>query len=93
MTRRTLFRFRLYVAGDAKNSLQALANLNALCRIHLPGQHEIEIIDVMQEPKRGLADGIYLTPTLVKMAPKPLRHIVGSLSQTNTVLLALGLDS
>ena len=93
MTRPTIFRFRLYVAGDAQNSLQALANLNALCRTHLPGRHEIEIIDVLQKPKRGLADRIYMTPTLLKIAPKPLRQIVGSLSQTNTVLVALGLDS
>lgn len=93
MTRRTLFKFRLYVAGGAQNSLQAMANLSALCRTHLRDRHEIEIIDVLQEPKRGLADGIFMTPTLVKLAPQPLLHIVGSLSQTRTVLLALGLES
>lgn len=92
MTRRTLFKFRLYVAGVAQNSMQAIHNLTALTRTHLPNRHAIEIIDVLQEPKRGLADGIYMTPTLVKLDPQPVLHIVGSLSQTHTVLMALGLD-
>lgn len=87
-----MFKFRLYRAGDALNSAQAQANLTALCRNYLPGQHEIEVVDVFQEPQRALADGIFLTPTLVKLAPLPLRRIVGSLSQTQHVLLALGLE-
>ncbi|TAN53979.1 MAG: circadian clock protein KaiB [Betaproteobacteria bacterium] len=92
MTARTRFRFRLYVAGDAPNSAQALANLAALCRAHLPDRHEIEVVDVFREPKRVLADGVFMTPTLVKLAPLPIRRIVGTLSQTQLVLQALGLE-
>ena len=85
------FQFRLYVAGDAPNSAQALANLTALCHTHLSGRHEIDVVDVFREPKRALANGIFLTPTLVKLAPPPAQTIVGTLSQTEPVLLALGL--
>jgi circadian clock protein KaiB len=91
MSRRTSFRFRLYVAGDAPNSGQAISNLNALCRAHLPGQYEIEVVDVFREPKRALSDGIFMTPTLVKLAPSPGLKMVGTLSKTQTVLDALGL--
>jgi circadian clock protein KaiB len=87
------FRFRLYVAGDASNSAQAIVNLTALCRKYLPSRHEIEIVDVFRHPKRALKDGVFLTPALVKLAPSPVRNIVGTLSNTNTVLLALGLDA
>ncbi|BDT66616.1 circadian clock protein KaiB [Comamonadaceae bacterium OS-1] len=93
MLRRTLFKFRLYVVGGAQNSMRAISNLKALCRIHLPNRHKIEVIDVLQKPRRGLADGISMTPTLVKVAPQPERHIVGNLSQTQTVLRDLGLDA
>jgi circadian clock protein KaiB len=86
-----IFQFRLYIAGDAPNSLRAVANLNAICREHLPQRHKIEIVDVMLEPKRALADGILLTPTLVKLLPAPVRNIVGTLAKTQTVLDALGL--
>ncbi len=93
MSQAVMFKFRLYVAADALNSAQALGNLTALCRRHLPDRHEIEIIDVFREPKRALADGIFMTPTLVKLAPVPSRTIVGTLSQTRLVMQALGLEA
>jgi circadian clock protein KaiB len=92
MSRGIMLKFRLYVAGDALNSAQALANLTALCRAQLPGRHEIEVVDVFKDPQRALADGIFMTPTLIKLAPSPVRRIVGTLSQTQTVLQALGLE-
>jgi len=93
MRHRGMFKFRIYVAGDALNSAQALANLDALCRAHLPDRHEVEIIDVFREPKLAMAHGIFMTPTLVKIAPTPARRIVGTLSQTQRVLQALGLPT
>ena len=93
MSRPIIFKFRLYVAGDALNSAQARANLNALCRAHLAGRYEIEVVDVFREPKRALADAVFMTPTLIKLAPQPVRTIVGTLSQTQTVLQALGLPA
>lgn len=93
MSRRAVFKFRLYVADDSQNSTQALANLTALCRTHLPDRHEIEVIDVLREPKRALTDGVFMTPTLIKLAPSPVRRIVGTLSQTQIVLQALGLEA
>ena len=87
------FQFRLFVAGDAQNSAQALANLDALCRAHLPGRSRVEVVDVFREPKRALAEGIFMTPTLVKLAPSPApRKIVGTLSQLQPLLRALGLE-
>ena len=37
--------------------------------------------------------GILMTPTLVKLAPFPVRGIVRTLSQTQAVLEALGLET
>jgi circadian clock protein KaiB len=87
-----IFKFRLYIAGDTQNSCAALANLTSICQEHLPGKHQIEVIDVFREPKRGLADGVFMTPTLLKISPSPNRKIVGALSQTSSVLQALGLQ-
>jgi circadian clock protein KaiB len=86
------FKFRIYVADSTQNSEQAIVNLNAFCRDHLPGQFEIEVVDVFQDPKRALAEGIFLTPTLVKLSPPPMRKIVGTLSQVEPLLRALGLE-
>jgi len=90
--KREIFRFRLFVADDTPNSVLALANLDAICRRHLPDAFEIEVVDVFHEPKRALADAVFLTPTLIRLAPSPIVRIVGTLSHLQTVLQALGLE-
>jgi circadian clock protein KaiB len=87
------FKFRLYVAGDGPHSVQAVANLRALCREHLPERHEIEIVDVLREPQRALEDHVLLTPLLVKLSPTPVRRIVGSLSQREPLRQTLELPA
>jgi circadian clock protein KaiB len=88
-----MYKFRLYVADDTMNSAQASFNLHALCQTHLPGRHEIEIVDVFKEPQRAILEGIRMTPTLLKMAPLPVRRIVGTLLDTQRVLDTLGLNA
>lgn len=83
--------FRLYLAGGAPNSVRALANLYAICRKHFPASHRIEVVDVLKEPMRALADAILVTPTVVKLAPAPELQIIGNLSEEEEVLRALGL--
>jgi|SRR5688572_20492654 len=89
---RVMFRFRLYVTGDTQNSTEAVANLNELCREHNPEHHEIDFVDVAVHPERALADGIFMTPTLIKLAPSPTRMIVGTLRNRQPVIQALGLN-
>ncbi len=83
--------FRLYLAGGAPNSVRAFANLYAICRKHFPESHRIEVIDVLKEPLRALAEAILVTPTLVKISPWPEQQIIGDLSEESEVLRALGL--
>lgn len=68
-------------------------NLNAICQAHLADRHEIEVVNVFRDPQRALAEGIRMTPTLLKLAPAPVRRIVGTLSQTQRVLETLGLET
>jgi circadian clock protein KaiB len=92
MIKGSKFRFRLYVAADAQNSALAIANLTALCRTYLPQRHSIEVIDVLREPQRALADQVFMTPTLIKLSPAPTRTIVGTLSDASLVLQTLGMN-
>jgi circadian clock protein KaiB len=59
----------------------------------LAGRYEIELVDVLRDQKRALADGVMLTPLLMKLAPEPTRTIIGTLSKLEPVLQALGLSS
>lgn len=83
-------RLRLYVAGRAPNSILAITNLTAICEAHFSAAHSLEIVDLLVEPQRALADGIIVSPTLLKVSPLPAQRVIGNLSDTPTVLLTLG---
>ncbi len=87
-----VFKLRLYVAGTTSNSVEAIANLSQICREKLAGRHELEVIDVLRHPHRALADRIFITPMLVKIAPGAECRIIGTLGAAGKVLRALGLD-
>jgi circadian clock protein KaiB len=84
---------RLYVADGAPNSIKAIANIEAICKEHLPDGYKLEIIDVLEFPQRALADGIVVTPSLSKISPSPGAKVVGNLSDRSSVLYALGLGA
>jgi len=86
------FRFRLYVAGNAPNSVQALGNLRVFCEAYLKGRYEIEIVDVLCDDVAGLEEGIVATPTLLKLAPAPRQTVVGTLTDWNALAELCGID-
>jgi len=85
-------RLRLYVVGNAPNSMRAIANVKAICDEYFAAAHELEIVDLLRSPQRALADGILVTPTLVRLMPLPVQRVVGNLSDTAKVLLALSCE-
>jgi len=83
----------LYVAGQTPKSVTALANLKRVCEEHLPGRHTIEVIDLLQQPARARSDQIVAIPTLVRRVPEPVRKVIGTLADTERVLVGLRIDS
>jgi circadian clock protein KaiB len=82
---------RLYIAGQSPKSVRALANLKSLCEEHLPGRHELEIVDLIDDPSQARSDDILAIPTLVRRVPPPFRKVIGDLSNTERVLVGLEL--
>ena len=91
MRRADKIRFRLFVAGSSPHSVLAVENLRRLCQEHLPDRHEIEIVDVLRTPGAALENGVFVTPTLVRVALSPAARMIGNLSQRDAVLAAMGL--
>jgi len=83
------YHLRLYVAGQTTKSLAAMANLKRVCEEHLAGRYEIEVIDLLVNPKLAAGDQILAIPTLVRKLPAPLKRIIGDLSNTDKVLVGL----
>ena len=82
---------RLYTAGQSPKSLAALANLKRLCDEHLVGRYQIEVIDLLKNPRLAKDDEIVAIPTVVRKLPEPLRKLVGDLSDTERALVGLQL--
>ncbi|HEV8510318.1 MAG TPA: circadian clock KaiB family protein [Gemmatimonadales bacterium] len=85
------FDLRLYIAGQTARSLAARANLQRICDEHLEGRYRIEVIDLLERPQLARGDQILALPTLVRKLPKPLRKLVGDLSDTERALVGLDL--
>ena len=66
-----LWQLRLYVAGQSPKSVTAFANLKRLCEEHLAGKFEIEVIDLIENPRLAKDDQIVAIPTLVRKLPQP----------------------
>jgi circadian clock protein KaiB len=87
----SVYDLRLYVAGQTPKSATALANLQKICDEHLAGRYRIEVIDLLKNPQLAEGDQILAIPTLVRNLPKPLRKIIGDLSDTTKVLVGLNI--
>jgi circadian clock protein KaiB len=82
---------RLYVTGMTPKSVRAIVNVKRICEEHLRGRYELDIIDIYQQPKLARGEQIIAVPTLIKKLPKPLRLLIGDMSDDARVLLGLDL--
>jgi circadian clock protein KaiB len=85
------WQLRLYVAGQTSNCLKAFANLKRICEENLAGRYQIEVIDLLENPRLAAGDEIVAIPTLVRKLPTPVRKIIGDLSNSERVLVGLQL--
>ena len=86
-----VWQLRLYVTDSTPKSLTAFTNLKKFCESHLKGRYRITVIDLVKQPHLAKGDQILAIPTLVRKLPKPVRTIIGNLSDTDHVLVGLDL--
>jgi circadian clock protein KaiB len=80
----------LYVTDQSPRCLRAIENLRRTCEEHLAGRYTIEIVDLLENPRRAADDQILAAPTVVRRLPGPIRKLVGDLSDSD--LLRVGLQ-
>jgi circadian clock protein KaiB len=83
------WKLRLYVAGETPRSVAAIENLKRICADHMPERYEIEVVDLVENPKLARDDQVLAIPTLVRHIPPPLKKIIGDLSNVERVLVGL----
>ena len=79
----------VYVTDASPRGLRAIENLRRACEEHLAGRYQIEIVDVLKNPRRAAADQILAAPTVVRRLPAPIRKLVGDLSDSDRLLIGL----
>jgi len=82
---------RLYVAGQTPRSATAFDNLKRICEERLKGHYNIEVVDLLKNPRLAKDDQILAIPTVVRRLPVPVRRIIGDLSNAERVLVGLDL--
>jgi circadian clock protein KaiB len=82
---------RLYVNGSTLKSTVAVKNIKQICEQHLDGKYDLEIIDIFQHANLARDEQIVAVPTLIKRLPRPLRRLIGDLSDQDKVLFGLDL--
>jgi circadian clock protein KaiB len=82
---------RLFVAGMGPKSVQAIDNIKRICEEYLPGKYQLEVIDIYQYPIFAKDGQIVAAPTLIKELPPPLRKLIGSMADTERVLVGMDL--
>jgi circadian clock protein KaiB len=86
-----LWQLRLYVMDQTPNSVAALSSLRRLCEQCLKGHYRIKVIDLLKHPQLARGDQILAVPTVVRRLPSPVRTVIGSLADTERVLIGLDL--
>jgi circadian clock protein KaiB len=85
------FLLKLFITGQSTHSERAIKNIKRICEIELGGEYHLQIINILETPQLAEDERIIATPTLIKVLPKPLRRVIGDLSNTEQVLLGLDL--
>ena len=83
---------KLYIAGMSENSLRAIQNITLLCDRYLNGRFDLEIIDIYKSPSVAEEQKIVFSPSLIRQFPLPKKTFIGDLSDTEKVVLGLGIN-
>ncbi len=81
---------KLYIAGESALAQTAIHNFKRLLRAWPNDDISSEIVDVFEDPSSAERDRVLATPLLVKVAPPPIRKVIGDLQDTREVFSALG---
>lgn len=80
---------KLYISGMTLRSKLAIENVHRICVKELADRCDLEIIDIFKHPALAKEAQIIAAPTLIKQLPLPMHRLIGDMSQTKKVMLAL----
>ena len=82
---------KLYVSGMSEKSMAAIENIKHLCDENLKDCFELEIIDLYKNPESAHENEVVFSPSLIKKLPLPKKTLIGTFSDKDKVIKALGI--
>jgi len=79
----------LFITGVTPRSMRAVANLRNFCEAQLGDDYDLEIVDLYEHPERAQPANVVVSPTLVRYQPKPVRLLIGDMSDTARLSAAI----
>jgi circadian clock protein KaiB len=80
------YNLRLFISSDNDTAEQTLSNIHQLLEERLTNPYTLKVIDVAKHPEQAILHQIFITPTLIRVAPKPVKRVVGQLDDISRVL-------
>ncbi|MDE2141928.1 MAG: circadian clock KaiB family protein [Elusimicrobia bacterium] len=87
------YKLQLFLTGATARSRTALENIRRFCERELPGNFDLKVIDIYQQPALAGRNQIIAAPTLIKTSPSPRRQLIGDMSDERKIRVSLGLVS
>jgi circadian clock protein KaiB len=77
---------RLFIKSDRASAEKTLSNIHQILEQGLGSPYTLKVIDVHKYPQQAVLHQVSVTPTLIRVSPKPTRRIVGQLDDLQRVL-------
>ncbi len=82
---------RLFVAGKTERSRMAIDSIKSVFDVELAGKGTLEVIDILEKPEVANEEQVLVTPTLIRLEPKPVLRLIGDFSDGKKALHLLDL--
>ena len=84
---------RLYVTGMTPRSTEAVASIKAICKQHLQGRYDLEVIDIYKYPTLAKDEQIIAVPTLDQEVARTFATLYRQFDRSGTRAVGLGPSS
>lgn len=86
------YELKLFISGASPNSVRAINNIQRILDNYLPGNYDLQIIDVYQEKALAQREQVVALPMLLVKHPLPERRLIGDMSNEEKVIEGLGIS-
>lgn len=93
MTDAPEYRFTLYVSRQTEAIDELIEDLQREMESVTQEGFVLDVVNVLEMPELAANADVFVTPTLVRDLPEPVRRIIGNLKDTGKVILAMNMQA